>query len=209
MLVIGVAGASASGKSLFAKTLCDNINEDERSSLKCVVISLDSYYHDQSHLDEKERDKINYDEPSAFDFALLKQHLTQLKQGGGIQLPIYDYQHHCRKEKTTFIDAVDVLIIEGILLFTDSTVVAELDLKAFIDTPLDVCLARRLRRDVSVRGRQMDSVLTQWEESVRPMYYAYVKPTREMADMMVPRGFKNGIALDVIKARVQIMLKNI
>ena len=208
MLIIGVAGASASGKSLFAKTLYEGLVK-EYPKRRFEMISLDSYYKDQSHLSIEHRDLLNWDRPDAFDFDLLNQHLTDLKEGIAIEVPIYDYAKHGRKAETRHIERCDVLVVEGILLFTDAHLLKHIDLKAFIDTPLDVCLSRRLRRDVEKRGRTMDSVLTQWEDSVRPMYYAFVKPTRDLADMMVPRGFKNKIAIDVIKARVNILMQQL
>ena len=206
-IFIGIAGASASGKSLLAGT----IYEELRNTIGSHAISIikeDSYYQEQSDLTFEERTAINYDHPNAFDHDLLIRHMDQLHSGRDVDIPIYDYTVHNRAEETRPLSPVPVIIIEGILILHDKAIRKRLDAKVFMDTPLDVCLLRRLRRDISERGRTVDSVIEQYKRTVRPMFLEFIEPTKQFADIIVPRGGKNRVAIEMIKARILQMLAN-
>ncbi|HHV4355057.1 TPA: uridine kinase [Klebsiella pneumoniae] len=225
-VIVGIAGASASGKSLIASTLYRELREqvgDEHIG----VIPEDSYYKDQSHLSMEERVKTNYDHPSSMDHSLLFQHLQMLKSGQPIELPVYSYVEHTRTPNTIHVEPKKVIILEGILLLTDARLrnelnfsifvdtpldiclmrrikrdVNELNFSIFVDTPLDICLMRRIKRDVNERGRSMDSVMAQYQKTVRPMFLQFIEPSKQYADIIVPRGGKNRIAIDILKAKI-------
>ena len=166
-IVIAIAGASASGKSLIASTIYKELKE-ELGSDDIGIISEDAYYKDQSHLTMEERIKTNYDHPSSMDHHLLVEHLRQLKQGKSIDIPEYDYAEHNRKTSTTRFDAKKIIILEGILLLTDEEIRDEINVSIFVDAPLDICFIRRLQRDMVERGRTMESVIEQYRKTVRP-----------------------------------------
>lgn len=200
-VIIGIAGASASGKSLIASTLYRELREqvgDEHIG----VIPEDCYYKDQSHLSMEERVKTNYDHPSAMDHSLLLEHLQALKRGSAIDLPVYSYVEHTRMKETVTVEPKKVIILEGILLLTDARLRDELNFSIFVDTPLDICLMRRIKRDVNERGRSMDSVMAQYQKTVRPMFLQFIEPSKQYADIIVPRGGKNRIAIDILKAKI-------
>ncbi|MDQ5892468.1 MAG: uridine kinase, partial [Pseudomonadota bacterium] len=157
-VIIGISGASASGKSLISSTLYRELR-DQVGDQHIGVISEDSYYKDQSHLTMEERVKTNYDHPSSMDHSLLLKHLQMLKAGQAIEVPQYSYVEHTRKQETVHIELKKVIILEGILLLTDARLRSEMNFSIFVDTPLDICLLRRMRRDVNERGRSMDSVM--------------------------------------------------
>ena len=198
-LIIGVAGGSGSGKT----TLALNLNEAISNS---VILSHDYYYKDNSNISFEERVTINYDHPNALDHDLLVQHLTQLVQGDAVNIPQYSYTEHTRLSEVTAFAPRRVIILEGILLLTDSRLRELMDASIFMDTPLDICLLRRLVRDVQERGRTMDSVLKQYQKTVRPMFMQFIDPSKQYADVIVPRGGKNRIAIDMLKARIRHML---
>ncbi|CAK9885367.1 MAG: Uridine kinase [Candidatus Erwinia impunctatus] len=200
-VIIGIAGASASGKSLIASTLYREIREQVGDE-NIGVIPEDAYYKDQSHLSMEERVKTNYDHPSAMDHHLLLQHLQQLKRAESIDLPVYSYVEHTRTPETRRLRPKKVIILEGILLLTDAKLRAEMNFSIFVDTPLDICLLRRMKRDVNERGRSMESVLTQYQKTVRPMFLQFIDPSKQYADIIVPRGGKNRIAIDILKAKI-------
>ncbi len=202
-IIIGIAGPSASGKSLLARTIVEELGSNQ-----VVIISEDSYYKDRSHLSLEQRQKINYDHPDAFDHELLCQQLQQLQGGRNVQVPVYDYSLHTRSDKTREIGQHAIIVLEGILLLVEAKVRELLDIGIFMDTPLDMCLLRRLKRDVKERGRDLDSVLEQYENTVRPMYQQFIEPCKRYADIIVPHGGKNRIAIDVIKAQMKEMLLN-
>lgn len=200
-VIIGIAGASASGKSLIASTLYRELR-DQVGDEHIGVIPEDSYYKDQTHLTMEERVKTNYDHPSAMDHNLLFQHLQMLKSGRAIELPLYSYTEHTRKEETVHLEPKKVIILEGILLLTDIRLRQEMNFSIFVDTPLDICLMRRMKRDVNERGRSMDSVMAQYQKTVRPMFLQFIEPSKQYADIIVPRGGKNRIAIDILKAKI-------
>jgi uridine kinase len=201
VIIIGVSGASASGKSLMANTIATEMETE-----KVVVISEDSYYKDQSNLPFSEREKTNYDHPNSLDHALLCQHLRKLQQGETVEVPVYDHSQHQRLTATTVIGPDKIIILEGILLFTDSELRRLMDIRIFMDTPLDICLIRRLHRDIEERKRTFQSVLEQYEATVRPMYWQFIEPSKRYADIIVPRGGENRIAIEMIKAKMRELL---
>ncbi|WP_421238423.1 uridine kinase [Aeromonas enteropelogenes] len=204
-VIIGIAGASASGKSLIAQTIYEELVA-ELGAGEIGVISEDCYYKDQSHLTMEERVKTNYDHPSSMDHSLLVEHLGSLLKGEGVEIPQYSYSEHTRMSEVTHFAPRKVIILEGILLLTDSRLRDLMDASIFMDTPLDICLLRRLVRDVQERGRTMDSVLKQYQKTVRPMFLQFIEPSKQYADVIVPRGGKNRIAIDMLKARIRHML---
>ncbi|MEL4440385.1 uridine kinase [Shewanella algae] len=204
-VVIGIAGASASGKSLIAKTIFEELCRDLGTD-QIGVINEDAYYRDQSHMSMDERVKTNYDHPKALDHELLGTHLVELKQGQAVDIPCYSYAEHTRTSDTLKMTPKKVIILEGILLLTDPKLRELMDASVFMDTPLDICLLRRLTRDVAERGRTMESVISQYQKTVRPMFLQFIEPSKQYADIIVPRGGKNRIATDILKARIQHLL---
>lgn len=204
IIIIGIAGASASGKSLLANTIVNELGSDQ-----VVVISEDSYYKDHSDIPFEERTKINYDHPNSMDHELLYEHLLQLQDGKTVNIPIYNHSLHTRDENTRKIGQHIIIVLEGILLFDDRKLRELMDIRIFMETALDVCLIRRLKRDIKERGRNLDNVLKQYEETVRPMYLQFIEPTKRYADLIVPRGGGNRIAIDMIQAKMRELLKTL
>lgn len=200
-IIIGISGASASGKSLLANTIVNELGSDQ-----VVVISEDSYYKDHSDMPFEERAKVNYDHPDSVDHALLYEHLLKLQQNESIEIPIYNHAVHLREKQTRRIGSHAIIVLEGILLFVEPKLRKLMDIRIFMETALDICLIRRLRRDIKERGRTLDSVLKQYEETVRPMYLQFIDPSKRYADLIVPRGGGNRIAIDMIKAKMRELL---
>lgn len=205
-VIIGIAGASASGKSLIASTIYKELKE-KVGDHQIGVITEDRYYRDQSHLSMEERVKTNYDHPQALDHDLLCEHLQALLDGNAVDVPVYSYSEHTRVNDTTTLTPKKVIILEGILLLTDPRLRDLMHASVFMDTPLDICLLRRVKRDVAERGRTMESVLEQYQKTVRPMFMQFIEPSKQYADIIVPRGGKNRIAIDVLKAHIAKLLK--
>ena len=202
MIIIGIAGASGSGKSLLYKTIVN-----ELGSNRVAVVSEDAYYKDLSDLNYEERAKVNFDHPDAIDHELLFDHLQKLQAGEAVRMPVYDYVTHTRSAETvTLSKDVRIIILEGILLFTDANLRDIMDIRIFVDTPSDICFIRRLTRDTKDRGRTMDSVIDQYQKTVRPMFLQFIEPSKRYADIIVPHGGKNRIAIDMIKAKMREML---
>lgn len=202
LIIIGIAGASGSGKSLLANTIINEVG-----SSRVVVISEDSYYKDQKHLSIEERAKVNFDHPDAFDHVRLASDLEALKAGGSVEVPIYDYVTHTRTDQTRHIESnKTIVILEGILLFVDKHLRDLMDMRIYVDTALDMAFIRRLKRDVLERGRSMESVIRQYETTVRPMFLRFVDPSKRFADIIVPHGGKNRIAIDLIQAKMKELL---
>lgn len=202
IIIIGISGASASGKSLLANTIVSELGSDQ-----VVIISEDSYYKDFSQLSFAEREKINFDHPDSFDHPLLQQHLEDLQNGVDIEVPTYDFSKHVRGKQTRCIGRHTIIVLEGILLFVDPELRKLMDIQIFMDTPLDICLLRRITRDVLARNRTVQSVIDQYEATVRPMYLQFIEPSKRYADIIIPRGGENRIAIDLIKAKMRELLK--
>ena len=200
--IIAIAGASASGKSLLAKNIVCEIAE-EIGNDKIAVIKEDAYYRDQTHLSMEERFQTNYDHPDAFEHELLMQHLQMLRDGESIEVPTYCYTTHTRIEETTRVAPKRVVVIEGILLLSDPALRRQFDICVYVDTPLDICLLRRMQRDIRERGRSLESVIEQYQDTVRPMFFQYIKPSKHHADLVVPRGGKNRPAIELLKAKIK------
>ena len=200
-IIIGISGPSASGKSLLANTIVNELGSNQ-----VAVISEDAYYKDNGHLPLNEREKVNYDHPDSFDHALLAQHLRALQHGEAVNIPIYSHSQHIRLPETRHIDGRRIIVLEGILLLSDQTLRELMDIRIFMSTPLDVCLLRRLKRDVVERHRSFESVVYQYETTVRPMYLQFIEPSSRYADLIVPRGGENRIAIDMIKAKMRELL---
>ena len=204
--VIAITGASASGKSLFAQTIYDELLP-ELGDNNISIIKEDAYYRSQDHLEIEQRVLTNYDHPSAFDHDQLQQHIVELVKGNNVQSPIYCYKTHTRKKETNPINSTPIILIEGILLLSNPALRDCFDIKVYIDTPLDICLIRRIQRDIIERGRSIDSITTQYTETVRPMYYQFIEPSKMWADLVVTRGGKNRMAIEVIKAKIRQLTK--
>lgn len=200
-IIIGISGASASGKTLLAKTIVNELGSDQ-----VVVISEDSYYKDLHHLSVEERGKMNFDHPNSLDHELFIKHLKALQQGKIVEIPRYDFSLHQRKKETRTIGGHRIIVLEGILLFSDPELRKLMDIRIFMDTPLDICLVRRLKRDLLERARSLESILEQYLNTVRPMYLQFIEPSKRYADLIVPRGGENRIAIDMIKAKMREML---
>ncbi|MDR3492310.1 MAG: uridine kinase [Gammaproteobacteria bacterium] len=200
-IIIGISGASASGKSLLANTIVNELGSEQ-----VAVISEDSYYKDHSSIPFEERTQINYDHPNSLDHELLNQHLQLLQQGETVQVPIYNHAKHIREKETRAIGQHTIIVLEGILLFVEKNLRDLMDIRIFMETALDICLIRRLKRDMKERGRSLDAVLKQYEETVRPMYLQFIEPSKRYADIIVPRGGGNRIAIDMIKAKMRELL---
>ncbi len=200
--IIAIAGPSGSGKSLFAQTLVQAVRE-AAPGLRLSVIAEDAYYRDQSHLSMAQREAANYDHPDALDQALLCDHLKVLRAGRPVAVPVYDYTRHTRSAQTREVAPAPVILVEGILLLANPSVRPLFDIRFYVDTPLDLCLLRRIERDLATRGRTLASITRQYEQSVRPMYHAFVRPSAEHADMVITGGGRNTVAVDVVRRLVQ------
>lgn len=196
-LVIGIAGGTGSGKTTLVKKLSAHFGG------KVTVLSHDNYYKCRDDLAFEERCKLNYDEPDAMDTSLMVYHLEQLRRGQAIDCPVYDFTQHNRSKETTRIEPKQVIIVEGILIFENEQLRNLMDMKIFVDADADTRLCRRIKRDVTNRGRSLESVLEQYETTVKPMHEKYVEPSKKYADVVVPIGGKNPVALDMIIGHIE------
>ncbi|MBI5709060.1 MAG: uridine kinase [Candidatus Eisenbacteria bacterium] len=201
-ILIGIAGGSGSGKTLVARTIVREIGSD-----RVVIIDQDSYYRDLEDIPFRDREARNFDHPDAFDNDLLKVHVRELLEGRPIEQPIYDYTAHRRLLETRHVGEHLVIVLEGILIFVDPELRALMDIKLFIDADPDVRFIRRLRRDLVERGRSVDSIIRQYEESVRPMHQQFVDPSKRHADVIIPEGGHNTVAIDLVKTKIRDLLR--
>jgi uridine kinase len=202
-LVIGIAGGTGSGKSTVARNLA--------AGLPAGVVSLvdhDSYYRDRKDLPFAERAQLNYDHPDSLETELLVEHLGRLRNGEAVEVPLYDFTTHTRRIETRRVEPTPVIVVEGILVLQNSGLRSKLDIKIFVDTDADIRVFRRIRRDLEQRGRSFDSVRDQYYSTVRPMHLAFVEPSRRWADLIVPEGGENRIALDLIIGKLKNVLAN-
>ena len=202
ILVIGIAGGSGSGKT----TLMKNLVEKFQGSV--TVLSHDNYYKRHDDLTYEERCLLNYDEPNAFDTDLMVAQLDQLRHSQAIDCPVYDFTVHNRSNETTHIIPERVIIVEGILIFEPQALRELMDIRSFVDTDADIRLCRRIKRDVNKRGRSLESVLSQYQQTVKPMHEKYVEPSKKYANIVVPEGGKNVVALDMIEGVIRRHLEN-
>ncbi len=197
ILVIGIAGGTGSGKTTLMKNLIQRYGD------VVTVLSHDNYYKRHDELPYEERCKLNYDEPAALETDLMAHHLDLLRHGEAIECPVYDFTVHNRSNETVHVVPKKVIIVEGILIFENEPLRKLMDIRIFVDTDADVRLCRRIKRDVNKRGRTLESVLLQYQETVKPMHDKYVEPSKKYADIVVPEGGKNLVALDMIMGRIQ------
>jgi uridine kinase len=200
-IVIGVAGGTGSGKTTIARKLVEHFADS------VVLLEQDSYYKDQSHLSMEERMKTNYDHPLAFDYDLLYEHIEKLMRYEPIDKPIYDFALHTRAPETVHLEPKDVIIIEGILILDDEKLRNLMDIKIFVDTDADVRILRRIERDVQERGRTLESVIEQYLQVVRPMHMQFVEPSKRYADIIIPEGGHNQVAINMLINQIQTYLQ--
>lgn len=202
IIVIGIAGGSGSGKTTLMKNLIARFGDD------VTVLSHDNYYRPYDDLNIEQRRAINWDHPDAFDTKMMIEHLRELKAGHAIECPNYDYTNYARCTETTHLEPTKVILVEGILIFENKQLCSLMDIKIFVDTDADVRLIRRIRRDVAKRGRSLDSVLTQYLSTVKPMHEQFVEPSKKNADLVVLEGGQNLVALEMIIDRIQRHIDN-
>ena len=203
ILVIGIAGGTGSGKTTLMKNLINKYGEN------ITVLSHDNYYKRHDEMTYEERCELNYDEPDALETDLMAKHLDILRRGEAIDCPVYDFTVHNRSNETIHIVPRKVIIVEGILIFENQPLRELMDIRIFVDTDADVRLCRRIKRDVNKRGRTLESVLMQYQQTVKPMHEKYVEPSKKYADIVVPEGGKNLVALDMIMGRIQRHLEEV
>jgi uridine kinase len=198
MLVIGIAGGSGSGKTTVVKTIMKRFKKNEVS-----LLSQDAYYRDNGHLTAEERAKINFDHPSSIEFKLLSEHLDRLKEGENIDMPIYSYVTCARSKETIPIEPTKVVIVEGILVLSNPSLRKRLDIKVFVDADSDDRLMRIIKRDIEERGRSFMQVLDHYDKYVKPMHLTFIEPSKRYADIIVPQGGANKVAIDILTSRVR------
>lgn len=197
-IIIGVTGGSGSGKTSVSRAILSHF-----PSHSIMMLEHDSYYKNQDHLPFEERLKTNYDHPLAFDTELLIQHLEQLCQFQTIEIPVYDYVNHTRSQEVRLQEPKEVIILEGILILEDERLRDLMDIKIYVDTDDDIRIIRRIKRDIEERGRTLDSVIKQYLDVVKPMYHQFIEPTKRYADVIVPEGGENHVAVDLINTKIK------
>lgn len=201
-ILIGIAGGSGSGKTLVARTIVRDLG-----SSRVAIIDQDSYYRDLDDIPLADRDLRNFDHPDAFDNELLRAHLRALLDGRTVEQPIYDYTRHARLKETKTVGDHAVIVLEGILIFVDEELRDLMDIKLFIDADPDVRLLRRIERDIKERGRAIETILRQYQATVRPMHLQFVEPSKRYADLIVPEGGYNKVAIDLMKVKIKDLLR--
>ena len=200
-VIIGIAGGTGSGKTTVARAIYDQVGRD-----RIEWISHDSYYRNFDGLPAEERAKINFDHPDSLESELLTRHLDVLCKGSSVDVPVYDFATHSRKTETQRVEPRRVIIVEGILVLAEPELRKRIDIKLFVDTPADIRFVRRLMRDIQARGRSLPSVVQQYMNTVRPMHEEFVEPSKRHADLIIPEGGENQVALDAIISRVEHLL---
>jgi uridine kinase len=197
-MIIGICGGTGSGKTTVANRILESVSASE-----VAFIQQDSYYRNLKDLPLDYRNAVNFDHPDALDNDLLVHHIRKLKAGGSVELPIYDFKTHTRQNETVLIEPKPIVIVEGILIFADPRLLEQMDVKVFVDTPDDIRFIRRLRRDISERGRTLDSVIEQYLNTVRPMHIQFVEPSKRYADVIIPEGGHNLVSIDLISGKIR------
>lgn len=200
-MIIGICGGTGSGKTTVARRILENVNEEF-----VVYLPQDSYYRNLGDMPLTLRHHINFDHPDALDNDLFANHLRALRAGEGIEMPIYDYTTHTRKPETKALAAKPIVIVEGILIFNDARLREAMDVKIFVETADDLRFIRRLKRDISERGRSVDSVINQYLETVRPMHQQFVEPSKRYADVIIPEGGYNEVGIDLITGKIRAQI---
>jgi uridine kinase len=200
-VVIGIAGGTGSGKTTVANVILERVGADS-----IAFLPHDAYYKDLKHLPKSQRDIINFDHPDSLETELLVHHLQVLRKGSKIQIPVYDFTTHSRTDQTEKLDPQPIILVEGILIFAEPTLRECFDVKIFVDTPPDIRFIRRLERDIDERGRSVDSVIQQYQTTVRPMHLEFVEPSKRYADVIIPEGGFNTVAMDMVVARIEELI---
>lgn len=200
-LIIGIAGGTSSGKTTVANEIIKGVGEE-----RIAYLAHDSYYKDLSNLPLSQRKALNFDHPNSLDTDLLIEHLEKLCDGQSVELPIYDFKTHSRTDKTISVQPQPVILVEGILIFTQAELRQKFDVKLYVDTDSDIRFIRRLERDISERGRSTESVIKQYTGTVRPMHLKFVEPSKRYADVIIPEGGLNKVAMDMVVARLKSIL---
>ncbi|MBO6150403.1 MAG: uridine kinase [Clostridium sp.] len=201
-IIIGIAGGTGSGKTTLADKLVNSFGREDVS-----ILRHDAYYKRHDDMTFEERCKLNYDHPDAFDNDLLEQHILALKEGESVEMPVYDYTVHNRSDETILVEPAPVIILEGILIFAEPALCDLMDIKVFVDTDADVRILRRIIRDVNERGRSLDNIIRQYLTTVKPMHEQFVEPSKRRADIIIPEGGRNEVALDMLIHRIRVHLK--
>ena len=202
-LVIGIAGGTGSGKTTIADVVLGRIGAEH-----IAFLPHDAYYRDLKDLPMAQREAVNFDHPDSLDTDLLIEHIEQLKNWTPINVPVYDFTRHARTDDTSVVEPHPVILVEGILVFAEPRLVDIFDVKIYVDTPADIRFIRRLQRDIQERGRSMDSVIKQYETTVRPMHEEFVETSKRFADVIIPEGGLNTVAMDMVVARISALLDN-
>lgn len=201
-IVLGIAGGTGSGKTTVANVILNRVGAG-----KIAFLPHDAYYKNLDDLPRSQRDLINFDHPDSLETNLMVQHLRALREGNPVDIPIYDFTRHSRTDRTSRIDSQPVILVEGILVFAEAELRSLFDIKIFVDTPPDIRFIRRLERDIIERDRTVESVIQQYQMTVRPMHLEFVEPSKRYADVIIPEGGLNTVAMDMVVARIENMLQ--
>ena len=202
-ILIGIAGGTGSGKTSIAKAIASDFGKSE-----VALIEQDSYYKDLSNLTIEERASVNFDHPDAIDFTLMRDHLQKLMKGNVVDIPIYDYTTHTREKKSREVEKHHIIILEGILALFDQKIRNMMDIKIYVETADDIRVIRRIKRDINKRNRTFSSVIEQYYKTVRPMHIQFVEPTKIYADIIVPEGGQNKVAVDILRTKIMTIILN-
>jgi uridine kinase len=202
-ILIGIAGGTGSGKTSIAKAIASDFGKSE-----VALIEQDSYYKNLSNLTIEERSLVNFDHPDAIDFTLMRDHLQKLMEGNVVDIPIYDYTTHTREKKSRKVEKHHIIILEGILALFDQKIRNMMDIKIYVETADDIRVIRRIKRDINKRERTFSSVIEQYYKTVRPMHIQFVEPTKKYADIIVPEGGQNKVAVDILRTKIMTLLIN-
>jgi len=202
-ILIGIAGGTGSGKTSIAKAIASDFGKSD-----VALIELDSYYKDLSNLTLEERSTVNFDHPDSVDYLLMKEHITELILGGAVDIPIYDFTTHTRKKETLSIKKHRIIILEGILALYHEDIQKMMDIKIYVETADDIRIIRRIKRDINKRDRTFSSVIEQYYKTVRPMHIQFVEPTKKYADIIIPEGSHNKVAIDILRTKIMTLILN-
>ncbi len=200
-IVFGVAGGTASGKTTVARAILDAVGASQ-----IAYLPHDAYYKDMSHLSLEERAHLNFDHPNSLESKLLVKHIKQLLDGKDVHVPVYDFTHHRRTDETVLVEPSPIILVDGILIFTKRNLREMMDIKVYVDTDPDVRFIRRLQRDIHERGRSLESVVSQYMDTVRPMHLKFVEPSKRYADVIIPNGGLNRVAMEMVVSRLRELL---